>query len=132
MLVCTKAESPVARWEELSKEAGYEVVELDTREVTVRGDSGDQTEVRLVCISDTHTRHEGVEVPDGGWTVMKCFTDTRTSGDILVHAGDFTRYGMVAEVVAFNQWRARLPHKVRWCSEELFPIVRCPLSSTRS
>ena len=122
----------MARWEELSKEAGYEVVQVDTREVTVRGDSGDQTEVRLVCISDTHSRHQGVEVPHGGWTVMKCFTDTRTSGDILVHAGDFTRYGMVAEVVAFNQWLARLPHKVRWCSVELFPHVRCPLSSTRS
>ena len=66
-MVCTKAESPVARWEELSKEAGYEVVELDTREVTVSGGSGDQTEVRLVCISDTHTRHQGVEVPHGGW-----------------------------------------------------------------
>ena len=49
----------MARWEELSKEAGYEVVELDTREVTVRGDSGDQTEVRLVCISDTHTGTRG-------------------------------------------------------------------------
>ena len=123
----------MARWEELSKEAGYEVVELDTREVTVRGDSGDQTEVRLVCISDTHSRHEGVEVPHGGWTVMRSsVTVTRTSGDILVHAGDFTRYGMVAEVVAFNQWLARLPHKVRWCSVELFPNVRCPLSSTRS
>ena len=118
------------------------MVQLDTREVTVRGgsgaqtevrgDSGAQTEVRLVCISDTHSRHEGVEVPDGGWTVMKSFSDTRTSGDILVHAGDFTRYGMVAEVVAFNQWLARLPHKVRWCSAELFPNARCPLTSTRS
>ena len=57
---------------------------------------------------------------------MNSFTDTRPSGDILVHAGDFTRYGMVAEVVAFNQWLARLPHKVRWCSAELFPNVRCP------
>ena len=57
----------MARWEELSKEAGYEVVEVDTREVRVRGDSEDQTEVRLVCISDTHSRHEGVQVPHGGW-----------------------------------------------------------------
>ena len=77
----------MARWEELSQGAGYEVVQLDTREVTVRGgsgaqtevrgdsgaqtgvrgDSGAQTEVRLVCISDTHSRHEAVEVPDGGW-----------------------------------------------------------------
>ena len=57
----------MARWDELSQGAGYGVVQLDTREVTVRGGSGAQTEVRLVCISDTHSRHEAVEVPHGGW-----------------------------------------------------------------
>ena len=33
-------------------------------------------------------------------------------GDILIHAGDFTEYGLVSEVVAFNNWMATLPHKV--------------------
>ena len=34
--------------------------------------------MRLVCISDTHTFHEDVNLPDG---------------DILIHAGDFTNKG---------------------------------------
>ena len=33
-------------------------------------------------------------------------------GDILIHAGDFTNYGLVSEIVAFNDWLATLPHKV--------------------
>ena len=33
-------------------------------------------------------------------------------GDILIHAGDFTNYGLVSEIVAFNDWLAKLPHKV--------------------
>ena len=33
-------------------------------------------------------------------------------GDILIHAGDFSNYGLVSEIVAFNDWLATLPHKV--------------------
>ena len=50
----------------------------------------------LVLVSDTHGRHADVHVPDG---------------DILVHAGDFTRVGKPAEVIAFDLWLAGLPHR---------------------
>lgn len=42
--------------------------------------------VRFVCISDTHNKHEKVDLPDG---------------DILLHAGDFTWKGSSKEVEAF-------------------------------
>lgn len=54
------------------------------------------TSVRIVALSDTHSRHQGLRVPDG---------------DILIHAGDATMMGTVPEVAAFNQWLGRLPHK---------------------
>lgn len=53
---------------------------------------------RVVCLSDTHsmTSHIRKSLPDG---------------DILIHAGDFTRCGHVAEVKEFNEWLAAQPHK---------------------
>ena len=54
--------------------------------------------VRIVFISDTHSQHRGLwELP---------------GGDVLIHAGDFTRYGLVSEVLQFNEWLATLPHRV--------------------
>jgi predicted phosphohydrolase len=52
--------------------------------------------VRLVCISDTHSRHRDIVVPDG---------------DVLVHAGDFTKRGREQEIADFNGWLAELPHR---------------------
>jgi len=52
--------------------------------------------VRLVCLSDTHTKHRDIEVPDG---------------DILIHTGDFTERGPLDEVKDFNDWMATLPHR---------------------
>jgi 3',5'-cyclic AMP phosphodiesterase CpdA len=51
---------------------------------------------RIVCISDTHNFHEQIRIPDG---------------DILIHAGDATNRGTVEEIVFFNQWFCRLPHR---------------------
>jgi len=45
--------------------------------------------MRLVCISDTHGDHEGLELP---------------SGDVLIHAGDLSAHGQRAETLAFMQW----------------------------
>lgn len=57
-----------------------------------------ENKVRFVCISDTHGKlDEIVEmVPDG---------------DVLIHAGDFTNYGDVNEVIQFNAAMGMLPHK---------------------
>jgi len=52
----------------------------------------------IVCISDTHTAHKRVVVPDG---------------DILVHAGDFCGRGDPLEVGSFLDWIEDLPHKVK-------------------
>jgi Icc-related predicted phosphoesterase len=52
--------------------------------------------LRIVCLSDTHSRHANMAVPDG---------------DVLVHAGDFTKRGTLPEVAAFDAWLASLPHR---------------------
>ena len=52
--------------------------------------------VRCVCVSDTHGKIEAEGLP---------------AGDILIVAGDFTLHGTRAEVVAFNHWLGRLPHR---------------------
>ena len=50
----------------------------------------------VVAISDTHSMHDQVEVPDG---------------DILVHAGDFTASGSMADFKEFVDWFAAQPHE---------------------
>ena len=52
--------------------------------------------MRLVCISDTHTLHSEIDIPDG---------------DVLIHAGDFCSYGQIEEYPSFNTWLNGLPHK---------------------
>ncbi|KAK7065818.1 Metallophosphoesterase mpped2 [Halocaridina rubra] len=53
--------------------------------------------VRFVCLSDTHNRTSDMihSVPDG---------------DVLLHAGDFTRNGTQHEARKFNDWLGTLPH----------------------
>mmetsp|Transcript_113920 Transcript_113920/g.179327 ORF Transcript_113920/g.179327 Transcript_113920/m.179327 type:complete len:224 (+) Transcript_113920:39-710(+) len=50
----------------------------------------------IVVISDTHGEHRKIPVPDA---------------DILIHAGDFTRFGSEQDAVDFNAWLATLPHR---------------------
>lgn len=52
--------------------------------------------MKIVTISDTHSRHAEIAVPDG---------------DILVHAGDITKYGKASELADFNDWLGGLPHR---------------------
>ncbi len=52
--------------------------------------------MRIVCLSDTHSQHENIEVPEG---------------DLLIHAGDLTRRGTFAEVVEFARWLRSRPHR---------------------
>jgi Icc-related predicted phosphoesterase len=51
---------------------------------------------RLVCISDTHTYHNELTLPDG---------------DFLIHAGDFTKTGRAQDIISFVRWFASQPHK---------------------
>lgn len=59
---------------------------------------------RLVLISDTHGLHDGFADLPGGLP----------EGDVLVHAGDFTKRGRIEEVRAFADWMAStgFPHSV--------------------
>lgn len=52
--------------------------------------------LRIVCVSDTHSQHEMVQLPPG---------------DILVHTGDFSMKGRENEVRAFNKWLGKIPFK---------------------
>jgi Icc-related predicted phosphoesterase len=52
--------------------------------------------MRIVCLSDTHSRHDGINVPQG---------------DVLVHAGDSTMAGRVEEIARFNHWLGAQPHR---------------------
>lgn len=54
-----------------------------------------ETTVRIVHISDTHSRDY----------------DSIPAGDILVHSGDFTNQGHPDEVAQFNAYLKRVPHK---------------------
>lgn len=45
--------------------------------------------MKVVALSDTHTLHKRISLPEG---------------DLLVHAGDFSNDGEVAETVAFLDW----------------------------
>jgi predicted phosphodiesterase len=51
--------------------------------------------VRIVCLSDTHDRHDGIAVPNG---------------DLLIHAGDLTRNGDDPSIRAGFAWLSQLPH----------------------
>jgi predicted phosphohydrolase len=51
---------------------------------------------RVVCISDTHSQHDEVIVPDG---------------DILLHAGDMAARGVPHEYKDFDEWLGDMPHK---------------------
>lgn len=52
--------------------------------------------IRCVLISDTHGCHRELVLPEG---------------DVLVHAGDFTRSGLRDDAVDFNDWLGEQPHK---------------------
>lgn len=73
-------------WEELEKTQNFKIHSFKTPSKKV-----DNNAVRIVCISDTHSEIANMKfsIPDG---------------DILIHAGDFTRVGDPVEVVEFNKW----------------------------
>lgn len=56
--------------------------------------------MKFVFISDSHNKHDGLELPDG---------------DFLIHAGDFSGRGRPEEVAAFMQWFSRQAHRHKIC-----------------
>jgi len=54
--------------------------------------------MKIVCLSDTHGKTKGLQVPDG---------------DVLVHAGDATMMGKPHELKEFDDWLGQLPHATK-------------------
>lgn len=52
--------------------------------------------LRIVAISDTHMYHKNIALPPG---------------DILIHAGDFTKMGTIPELGSFTTWFRSQPHE---------------------
>jgi len=52
--------------------------------------------IKIVCLSDTHGQHRKIKLP---------------KGDILLHAGDYTRFGKEVDAVDFNDWLGTLDFK---------------------
>lgn len=69
--------------------------------------------MKIVCISDTHSLHSRMEIPDG---------------DLLIHAGDISSRGGMAEIRDFNEWLGTLPHpnKVMIAGNHDFGFERYP------
>lgn len=67
--------------------------------------------MRIVCISDTHSMHRQVSVPEG---------------DLLIHAGDCLGVGTLEELADLNDWFGDLPHRHKlliagnhdWCLQD--------------
>lgn len=79
--------------------------------------------MKLVCISDTHSKHSKLEIP---------------SCDILIHAGDWTGLGSYREITDFAKWlnqqeashivlvpgnhetifEENLPHSLNWITDQ--------------
>lgn len=74
--------------------------------------------MRIVCISDTHTMHDQVGLPEG---------------DVLVHAGDSCGAGSFPELRRFTEWLRELPHehKVVVAGNHDWPFEREPQIARR-
>lgn len=68
----------------------------------------------VVALSDTHGMHAQVKVPDA---------------DVLIHSGDFCKYGKVPEVKDFAAWLKTLPHthKIITAGNHDKPIEKNPV-----
>ena len=57
--------------------------------------------IKVVCMSDTHTKHENLEFGE------------LASGDILIHCGDFTFDGEIEETTVFAKWLEKQDFKYK-------------------
>ena len=55
---------------------------------------------KIICISDTHGKHEQLnyDLPEG---------------DMIIHAGDISNVGRIDEINQFTQWFSNLPYKYK-------------------
>lgn len=79
---------PNSAWKEISQK--QRILKLTLKPLKPYAEMP-RDKVRIVCMSDTHslTHKFEFDVPDG---------------DIFIHAGDFTSFGKIEEVIQFNEW----------------------------
>lgn len=84
-------------WEDNYKnQPGYHSTKIANMALKLK----EEGNIRIVCISDTHSLVENVQPPFN-----------IPDGDILIHAGDFTNQGNLDKVEEFNSWLGSLPHR---------------------
>eukprot|EP00127_Corallochytrium_limacisporum_P003218 Clim_evm67s147 gene=Clim_evmTU67s147 len=88
-----QSQGPTQKWEQMKKSQRVDKIELLPPNTPRK-----PGHLRIVCISDTHSRHSNLEVPDG---------------DVLIHAGDFSNTGAPFEVRQFDEFLGTLPHKYK-------------------
>lgn len=78
--------NPTAAWADISKQ--QKIIRIN---VKLPSKPVESNKVRFVCMSDTHSLIQNIkfDVPDG---------------DVLLHAGDFTKCGEKTEVEEFDRW----------------------------
>eukprot|EP01115_Flamella_aegyptia_P008683 TRINITY_DN36152_c0_g1_i1.p1 TRINITY_DN36152_c0_g1~~TRINITY_DN36152_c0_g1_i1.p1 ORF type:complete len:206 (+),score=14.41 TRINITY_DN36152_c0_g1_i1:46-663(+) len=56
--------------------------------------------LKILCLSDTHNNHRNINIPN--------------DVDLLIHAGDFTKFGKDEHATDFNLWLSEIPiqHKI--------------------
>ncbi|TXI92182.1 MAG: metallophosphoesterase [Neisseriales bacterium] len=57
--------------------------------------------MKIVCLSDTHSKHQNFE------------EKLPAEADVIIHAGDITRIGSVQGIQVFLNWYAELPYKYK-------------------
>lgn len=77
---------PTAAWRIISRD--QKLLKLN---VKIPKTPVENSKVRFVCMSDTHSLIHNIkfDIPDG---------------DVFLHAGDFSKCGQKQEVVDFNKW----------------------------
>ena len=77
--------------------------------------------MKLICLSDTHSRHENIYVFKPGDSLENQETLNHISGgvflpmeaDIIIHSGDISMGGYEYEVESFLKWYSSLPYKYK-------------------
>jgi len=69
--------------------------------------------VKLVCISDTHSRHRHLMV--GSETRLRSgpLPPDIPDGDVMIHAGDCTSSGTISQLEDLAEWFGSYPHKYK-------------------
>jgi Icc-related predicted phosphoesterase len=94
------ANNPTKLWDKLkNNKANSKQVKLPIEQYTTNIESPPADGyIRFVCISDTHNQTDDLDPPEG---------------DVLIHAGDFTRSGLPQEVDHFCAFLQRIKHKYK-------------------